>query len=296
MNRARRAAALALIALTITAAGCSRKSDAAAPSSSEASARIVATAGFGATSLLDAPASVGSSVIDGLRSVTAVETAYGGGFVASMLGRGTETSPPADWFFYVNGIESPVGAAQVTLGDGDVAWWDHHGWSGAMSIRGVVGSWPEPFVHLAPRVSADPPLAGALRAAGATVVTGASAFRVRVGTDASLAARDATWRDIAGDPGDHHLAGGIAGGRVVLIPPGGGALAPVDGASAVAVLVPVSATPDDGALLAIAGLNDAAARATAATIARDPGVLAQRFAVAFDATGTAVQSAGREGP
>jgi hypothetical protein len=62
------------------------------------------------------------------------------------------------------------------------------------------------------------------------------------------------------------------------------------------VLVPVSATPDDGALLAIVGLDAAAARATAATIARDPGVLAQRFAVAFDATGTAVQSAGREGP
>ena len=220
MSRARRAAALALIALTITAAGCSRKSDASAPSSSEASARIVATAGFGGTSLLDAPVSVGIPVIDGLRLVTAVETAYGGGFVASMLGRGTETSPPADWFFYVNGIESPVGAAQVTLGDGDVAWWDHHGWSGAMSIRGVVGSWPEPFVHLAPRVSADPPLAGALRAAGATVVTGASVFRVRVGTDASLAARDVTWRDIAGDPAGHHLAGGIAGGRGVRIPPG----------------------------------------------------------------------------
>ena len=94
MSRARRAAALALIALTITAAGCSRKSDASAPSSSEASARIVATAGFGGTSLLDAPVSVGIPVIDGLRSVTAVETAYGGGFVASMLGRGTETSPP----------------------------------------------------------------------------------------------------------------------------------------------------------------------------------------------------------
>lgn len=296
MSRARGAAALALMALTITVAGCSRKSDAAAPSSGEASARIVATADFGATSLLDSPVSVGNSVIDGLRSVTAVETAYGGGFVASMLGRGIETSPPADWFFYINGIESPVGGAQVTLGHGDVAWWDHHGWSGAMSIRGVVGSWPEPFVHLASRVSADSPLAGALRAAGATVVTGPAIFRVRVGTDASLAARDATWRDIAGDPGGHHLAGGIAEGRVVLIPPGGGALGPVAGASAVAVLVPVSATPDDGALLAIAGLDAAAARAAAATIARDPGVLAQRFAVAFDATGTPVRSAGREGP
>ena len=293
MSRARALVALALAGLAITAAGCSRKSDAATPGAGQPAARIVATADFGADALLTARVAPGGSVMDDLRSVTAVETAYGGGFVASMLGRGTETAPAADWFFYVNGIESPVGAAEVTLGDGDVAWWDHHHWQGAMSIRGVVGSWPEPFVHVAPAVQADAPLAAPLRAAGAHVVAGSSPFRVLVGTDATLSSRDATWRSVAGDPGGHHLAGGIANGQVVLIPPGGGAALPVSAASAVAVLMPVGTTPDDGAVLAVAGLTPAAARAAAATIARDPAVLADRFAVAFNASGVPVQSAGR---
>ena len=296
MSRARAAAAIALIALTAVAAGCSRKSDAAAPAAGEPSARIVATADFGADALLDTTVAPGGSVMDALRSVTAVETAYGGGLVASMPGSGTEPAPPADWFFYVNGIESPVGAGEATIGDGDVAWWDHHHWKGAMSIRGVVGSWPEPFVHQAPSVIADAPLAAPLRAAGARVVTAGSAYRVLVGTDASLSSRSATWRAIDGDPGARHLAGGIAGGSVVLIPPGGGAPVPVDGARAVAVLVPAGLRPDDGALLAVAGLDADAATAAAATIAARPDVLANRFAVAFDGAGTPVRSAGRVAP
>jgi hypothetical protein len=285
--------ALGLAALALATAGCSRVSDTPAPAADGPAAHIVATADFGADQLLTERVSPGGTVMDGLRSVTAVETAYGGGFVASMLGRGTETAPAADWFFYVNGIESPVGASAVTLGDGDVAWWDHHRWQGAMSIRGVVGSWPEPFVHGASAVQADAPLAAPLRAAGADVVTGTPAFRVLVGTDATLSARNATWRSIAGDPGAHHLAGGIANGVVVLIPAGGGAPVPVAGASAVAVLVPVGSRPADGAVFAVAGLTAAAAQSAAATIARDPAVLAQRFAVAFDAAGVPVQSAGR---
>ena len=293
MSRARVLVAVGLVGLALATAGCSRKSDASTPGDGQPAARIVATADFGADELLTARVAPGGSVMDDLRSVTAVETAYGGGFVASMLGRGTETAPAADWFFYVNGIESPVGASDVTLGDGEVAWWDHHHWQGAMSIRGVVGSWPEPFVHVAPAVQADAPLAAPLRAAGAHVVASGSTFRVLVGTDATLSSRDATWRSIAGDPGGHHLAGGIANGAVVLIPPGGGPPVPVTNASAVAVLVPVGTRAADGAVFAVAGLTPAASRAAATTIARNPGVLAQRFAVAFNAMGAPVQSAGR---
>lgn len=296
MSRWRAGVAVGLVLVTALAAGCSRKSDAAAPADGDPSARIVATADFGADDLLDSTVTPGTSVMDALRSVTAVETAYGGGFVASMLGRGTETAPPADWFFYVNGIESPVGAASTTLGNGDVAWWDHHHWQGAMSIRGVVGSWPEPFVHQAATVVADAPLAAPLRAAGAHLVGSGSTYRVLVGTDASLSSRSPTWRAIGGDPGARHLAGGIAGGQVVLIPPGGGAPVPVPAARAVAVLVPAGLKPDDGALLAVAGLDAAAAQAAAATIAGQPDVLANRFAVAFDGAGTPVQSAGRSEP
>ncbi len=288
--------AVVAVGLLVLVAGCSRKSDIASPAPAAPAARIVATANFGAEQLLSARVVPDTTVMDGLRSITAVETAYGGGFVASMLGRGTETAPSADWFFYVNGIQSPVGAASVTLGDGDVAWWDHHPWQGAARIRGVVGSWPQPFVNATAGVVADAPLAATLRAAGARLTHSGTPFQVLVGTDDSLASRNTAWRAIAGDPGGNYLAGGIANGVVVLIPPDGGALVPVDGARAVVVLVPVGTTPQDGALLAVAGLDAAAARAAAATIARDPAVLTNRFAVAFDATGGPLESAGRAAP
>lgn len=304
MSRRRLAiAAAALVALAAVAgAGCERRSESAGPAEGEPAAAIVASADHGAEVLIDRRVAPGQSVMDALRSVTPVDTAYGGGFVQSMLGRGSSSSPPRDWFFYVNGFESPVGARSSDLADGDVAWWDHRGWAGMQSVRAVVGSWPQPFLGGAggtgarPRVAADAPLAGALRAAGANVVPGDAPFRARVGTDAALAARDAAWRSVGGDPARRALPGGISGGRVVVMPPGGGAPAPVAGARAVAVLVPAGTRPADGALLAVAGLDAAAASRAAASIARDPGILSLRYAVAFDGAGTPIRAAGRSGP
>ncbi|MBU6364266.1 MAG: hypothetical protein KGQ95_08625, partial [Acidobacteria bacterium] len=82
----------------------------------------------------------------------------------------------------------------------------------------------------------------------------------------------------------------------LLMPPGGGAPEPVDGARAVAVLVPAGVVPTDGALLAVAGLDGPAARAAARTIAARPDVLTLRYAVAFDAAGEPMRAAGRTGP
>jgi hypothetical protein len=78
-----------------------------------------------------------------------VSTRYGGGFVQSIDGfagaqSGGRTS---DWFFYVNGIESPIGGAQYDLSAGDRIWWDYRDWTAAMRVPAVVGSWPEPFAH-----------------------------------------------------------------------------------------------------------------------------------------------------
>ncbi len=300
-RRALAAVAAALVGLTALAgAGCERKSQSAGPDQGAPAARMVVTADHGADVLLDERVAPGRSVMDALRGVTPVETAYGGGFVRSMLGRSSSSSPQQDWFFYVNGFESPVGARSSDLADGDVAWWDHRAWSGMQSVRGVVGSWPEPFLHGAggasPQVAADAPLAGVLRAAGARVATGQQAFRVRVGTNASLSRRDSAWRAIGGDPAARALPGGIAGGQVVLMPPGGGDPQPVPGARAVAVLVPAGARLADGALFAVAGIDAAAARAAAASIAADPGILSLRYAVAFDGSGAPIRAAGRSGP
>ena len=78
-----------------------------------------------------------------------VTTRFGGGFVQSIDGlAGTQSGGrSSDWFFYVNGIESPIGSAQFDLSGGDRIWWDYRDWTAAMRVPAVVGSWPEPFAH-----------------------------------------------------------------------------------------------------------------------------------------------------
>ncbi len=76
-----------------------------------------------------------------------VETRYGGGFVQSIDGieGGVEDGRSFDWFFYVDGVESPVGAADVEVDAESRIWWDHHDWTDVMRVPAVVGSWPAPF-------------------------------------------------------------------------------------------------------------------------------------------------------
>jgi hypothetical protein len=74
-----------------------------------------------------------------------ITTRYGGGFVQSI--DGLSGGRGDDWFFYVNGLESPIGAAEVRVEGGDRIWWDYREWTGAMSVPAVVGSWPEPFAQ-----------------------------------------------------------------------------------------------------------------------------------------------------
>lgn len=78
-----------------------------------------------------------------------VDTRYGGGFVQSIdgLSGGREGTRPVDWFYYVNGIEAPQGAASTTVHPGDHIWWDRHDWSATSDVRAVVGAYPEPFLH-----------------------------------------------------------------------------------------------------------------------------------------------------
>lgn len=97
----------------------------------------------------DAPVSESDTVMRVLDRVAEVETRYGGGFVQSIDGiaGGQTAGRRSDWFFYVNGIESPIGAAEFQLAEGDRVWWDYRDWTAAMRVPAVVGSWPEPFAH-----------------------------------------------------------------------------------------------------------------------------------------------------
>jgi Domain of unknown function (DUF4430) len=77
-----------------------------------------------------------------------IDTRYGGGFVQSIDGVEADErfGHSFDWFFYVDGVESTVGAADYPLHGGEAIWWDYRDWSAAMRVPAVVGSWPQPFL------------------------------------------------------------------------------------------------------------------------------------------------------
>jgi len=147
--RLRSLAALAALALLLAAglAGCGLGAGAGGTE-----ARVLVTRDFGARQLeariaQDLPSS--ETAMRFLQRSFDVKTRYGGGFVQSIdgLSGGRENGRPVDWFIYVNGIESDVGAADVQLHDGDRIWWDRHDWGATPHVPAVVGSFPEPFAH-----------------------------------------------------------------------------------------------------------------------------------------------------
>jgi hypothetical protein len=113
---------------------------------------LTVSSGFGATVLVSsqAPHVSGSETVMRLlmRNAT-ITTRYGGGFVQSVDGHsgGQSQGEPVDWFYYVNGILAPKGAADTVVHSGDRIWWDLHDWSQTEEVPAVVGSFPEPFVH-----------------------------------------------------------------------------------------------------------------------------------------------------
>jgi hypothetical protein len=143
----KRLAAAAALTCAVAAAGCGL----GAGPSSQGTATLTVTRDYGSKTLLEAtdddpPSS--ETVIRFLDSEADITTRYGGGFVQSINGiSGGGEGGGSDWFFYVNGIESPVGSADVQVKGGDRIWWDYRNWTAAMSVPAVVGSWPEPFAQ-----------------------------------------------------------------------------------------------------------------------------------------------------
>jgi hypothetical protein len=114
--------------------------------------RLTITRDFGAQPLraLRAPQAHGQETVMSLllRNAT-VTTRYGGGFVESIDGHsgGHEGNAPADWFYYVDGVEAPKGAAETNVHSGERVWWDLHDWGQTDYIPAVVGAFPEPFLN-----------------------------------------------------------------------------------------------------------------------------------------------------
>ncbi len=77
-----------------------------------------------------------------------VETRFGGRFVQSIDGvKGSGPGGMRDWFFFINGVESEVGAAEYELSPGDRVQWDFRDWGTAMRVPAIVGAFPEPFLN-----------------------------------------------------------------------------------------------------------------------------------------------------
>ena len=227
---------IALIALALAAlplAGCGLGAG-----TTPTGVRLDVTRGFGADSLLSlrTPHNHGEATAMSLllRNAT-VTTRYGGGFVESIDGRagGHEGGQPVDWFYYVNGVQAPKGAADTDVQQGDRVWWDLHDWSQTDEVPAVVGSFPQPFLtgvegkRLPVRVECAAP-AGAtcrtvtahLRAAG---VTSAVAELGPAGEEPdTLRLLVGTWSQVSGDPGARKLESGPAASGVYARPAASG--------------------------------------------------------------------------
>ena len=143
----RTAVVAALAALAVAASGCYSKQKAAPPAGAPAAAMLV-TRDFGARAVAHGRVATGQDALTALRGLAKVGTSYGGRFVQSVDGVAGSVTGEKDWFLYVDGVESSLGALDVRLRPGDRVWWDYHSWRGAyMSVPAVVGSFPEPFLH-----------------------------------------------------------------------------------------------------------------------------------------------------
>ena len=147
MSRSRgTAVTIALLGAALAAAGCGL-----GPGEGVGEVSLTVTRDYGAERLAFAEAeqvAESDTVMRVLEGAAEISTRYGGGFVQSIDGLEAERADGRswDWLFYVNGVESTVGAADYPLRGGEAIWWDYRDWSAALRVPAVVGSWPQPFV------------------------------------------------------------------------------------------------------------------------------------------------------
>jgi Domain of unknown function (DUF4430) len=136
--------------LLVAAVGLSGCGLGAGPAPSAVQLTVTRDFGGAAVRSFSAPHVQGQETVMSLLMRNAsVSTRYSGGFVQSIdgLSGGQEGGRPVDWFYYVNGVEAPQGAAARNVRPGDHIWWDRHDWSQTDDVPAVVGSFPEPFLN-----------------------------------------------------------------------------------------------------------------------------------------------------
>jgi hypothetical protein len=138
------AAAIALLTAALAAAGCGF-----GRGEGVGEVELTVTRDYGSVPLLPRERDAvteSDTVMRVLERHAEITTRYGGGFVRSIEGLEGEGGGGDDWFFYVNGLWSPVGAADYPLDGGEAIWWDYRDWTVGERVAAAVGSWPQPFV------------------------------------------------------------------------------------------------------------------------------------------------------
>lgn len=243
----------------------------------------------------------GQTVMRLLSSTHDVATRFGGRFVQAIDGLEGDKSKRLDWFFWVNGIEAAVGAAEVELAPGDVVQWDYRSWRGAMRVPAIVGAFPEPFTSgldgkkLPVRVECTDPAGDPCRTAkerlaaagvhptGAPLGAPASAEVLRVVVAPWSRARTlASIRIVGEGPARSGVFARFAagGGRLVLLDGSGD---PVRTAGPGSGLVAATSFAESKAVWVVTGVDDAGVLAAARAL--DAKVLRDAFAVAITPQG-----------
>jgi hypothetical protein len=297
------AAAIALPLAALAAAGCGL-----GPGEGLGDVSLTVTRDYGAEPVLAAKtdeATESDTVMRVLERNAEISTRYGGGFVQSIEGLEGEEGDggPHDWFFYVNGVESTVGAADYPLHGGEAIWWDYRDWGAAMRVPAVIGSWPQPFAGgydgrrrlVALECRGGRRACGVVRrrlaAAGASVVAGTAAAgeaRVLVGP----------WSRLRGDPAAAQIEDGPQASGVFAVfslrgPPGrvpdcgletlDETGRPVDAPGAGAGLVAATRRYDAPPTWVVTGCDDRGVARAASAL--DEGDLRDRYAVLVEDDG-----------
>jgi hypothetical protein len=296
----RRLAASLAVLVALPAAGCGFGAG-----GSTGDVTLTVTRDYGAAALHEGiaqdKASEGDTVMRLLERKYDVKTRYGGGFVQSIdgLSGGRENGHRADWFYYVNGIEAPVGAAERRVSAGEDVWWDHHEWDAAQRVPAVVGSFPEPFasgsegkrfpVRLVCVGDAQRSCDEVDKRLSDAGVTGLSrATLEQSGGKEVLRVLVGRWVDVRRDPIARGLERGPQASGVFARPSGAGdsiALLdsngqPVDTLRAGGGLVAASSGQEQAPTWIVTGTDDVGVAAAAAALTKDR--LQQHFALAID--------------
>jgi hypothetical protein len=121
------------------------------PGGAPTGVELTVTQNFGAKTIAEMPVPglrANDTVMQMLDGSAHVGTSSGGRSVESIDGitSGREDGGPADWFYYVNGVEATKGPTQTKLNPNDHVWWDYHDSAASSDIPAVVGAFPEPFL------------------------------------------------------------------------------------------------------------------------------------------------------